>query len=333
MTASVAIDQTDLAPSTDGDRAARTAGLFRALAVGGWLLTFLGVSVSIAVWTARGGPALPISYAGGPGGILGLATCSMVYATLGGLIAHRMNRNPIGWLLLLLGLAVSLVLPVTLLVSDALSVLRPAPTPLVLTAWAMSAMTAPTALTAVTIAVMLFPTGRTVSRRWKLGPWVAVAGGASLALGTALGRMQLWYPALPSPSQVYGVPPVVGTALQVGGMSLLVAASLIATAGLVARYRAADATLQAQLRWIVVAGVVMVVCVTPFYVARYAIHVPDATAGDPTPGAAMTSQRAADPVRESYESSMRQVVEQLQARLACLEARLATTSAEADAKR
>ncbi len=124
---------------------------------------------------------------------------------------------------------------------------------------------------------MLFPTGHTVSRRWRLGPWVAVAGGAALALGTALGRMQLWYPALPSPTQVYGVQPVVSTALQVGGMSLLVAASLMATVGLIARYRAADATLQAQLRWIVVGGVVKVICVTPFYVARYGIHVPDAT--------------------------------------------------------
>lgn len=277
MTARVSLYRPSLASATGDDRRSRSAALLRALAVGGWLLAFLSVSVSLAVWAARGWPTLPISYASGPFGILGLVTCAMVYATLGGLIAHKLGRNPIGWLLLLVGVVVSLVLPATLLVSDALSVLRPAPTPLVLAAWIISAVTAPTALTAVTVAVMLFPTGGTLSGRWSMGPWVAVAGGVALALGTALGRMQLWYPALPSPAQVYAVHPMIGTSLQVGGMALLVAASLIATTGLAVRYRAGSPALRAQLQWIVVAGIVLVVAVSPFYVARYGIHLPDET--------------------------------------------------------
>ena len=247
----------------------------RAVVVGIWFYAFLSVSVGLAVWLARGAPQMPLSFAHGAGAIFGLAFCGMAYATLGALLAERLHRNPIGWLMLLMGVLVAQVLPVTLLVSDAMSAFRAAGTPLVLVSWLVSAATAPFAWALLTIAVMLFPTGRAVSPSLSFGPWVAIAGAGLMTIGTALGPTQLFYPALPTPNQLHGVPTILAGAMQVVGMLLLLVGSIVATSVLVVRWRAANPMLRAQLRWIVVASVVLLFVVAPFYIARYGLHTPD----------------------------------------------------------
>src|SRR5687768_14020541 len=123
MTASVGpLLQGPAHPVVAASRVSRLWAIAGGFAVAGWLIAFLSVTVSVGVWLSRGAPALPISYAPGPGAIAGISVCALTYATVGGILARRLRGNPIGWLLLLVGVIVGAVLPVALVVDDALSV-------------------------------------------------------------------------------------------------------------------------------------------------------------------------------------------------------------------
>ena len=160
---------------------------------------------------------------------------------LGGLIASRRARNPYGWLWLGFGFGLSLQLlgefyAAYALVAKPGSLVAPQAISRLLSAGG------PVALTCAPFLLLLFPTGRLPSPRWRPLALVAATSGAVLVL------LDLLYG---SPDQVGG--PV--TTIAVVVVSLIFAAVVLSALSLVARYRRASGVERQQLKWIALAAV------------------------------------------------------------------------------
>ena len=171
----------------------------------------------------------------------------VTFAGVGALVASRQPRNPIGWIMCLAGLAygvgsasVSYVESAGLDDTGALATLAHW-----LSSWVWMAGIGPV----VTLLLLLFPSGRLLSRRWRP---VAIAGAGGLALtvaGIALEPGRYPDSAIENPLGVAGA----GTAVGIGGVVLLVAA-LASMASLVVRYRRGRHEERQQLKWLTYAG-------------------------------------------------------------------------------
>jgi hypothetical protein len=186
------------------------------------------------------------------------------------LLATRVSGNPIGWLFLVAGAAVSSMLPVNLAVAGALEALRPASAAVVVAAWGRTVFSVPVMLSVLITAALIFPHGRPLPGLWRLGPWTALAAGALLALATALDPRGLaTYPAIPNPTALpYGWISAV-TILRVTAVGLAVASLAAAVGSLWTRYRSGDAVCRAQLRWIMLGVGIAAALVVPYLAIRY----------------------------------------------------------------
>lgn len=101
--------------------------------------------------------------------------------------------------------------------------------------------------------LLLFPTGRLPSRRWRRAAWAGSAGVALAAAGDALmpGPMRL----MPSPNPL-GIAGAAGVldAFRFGGGVLLMSVGLAAVASLLRRLRRAQGVERQQLKWFAYAG-------------------------------------------------------------------------------
>ena len=163
---------------------------------------------------------------------------------LGGLIASRRPRNPYGWLWLGFGLGLALqqmgkTYAAYALVADPGSLLV-APQ----TISHLLKQGGPLALALAPFLLLLFPTGRLPSRRWRPVAWIsAICGAALLVLNIIYSR----------PDQVGGV---------VSAITVLVATPVFASIvlsglSLVVRYRRAGGVERQQLKWIALAAVLI----------------------------------------------------------------------------
>jgi hypothetical protein len=111
----------------------------------------------------------------------------VVYAGIGGLIAARIPRNPIGWLLCLTGLALAVSL---FLEQYGLRGLATAPgsLPAVRQITALGYGTQQLAITPLIIILLLFPDGRLPSRRWRPVLWWAIVATAGAGFAQLLQR-------------------------------------------------------------------------------------------------------------------------------------------------
>jgi hypothetical protein len=248
------------------------------VAAGISLATIGAVMVSLLAWIARSMADMPVSFGRTPVGVLGLVLSPIFYAAVGGILAGRVRSNVIGWLFLVIGASLGMMLPVNVLVSTAHESLQPAGTLVVWAAWFRTAFGTPVVLTAAVIAVQLFPDGAPLPGRWKIGIWWGLATGGLLLLTTAIDPVGLvTYPSIPNPLALpYEDRAAVAAGRTLGVVGILVAAG-VAIASLWLRYQRGGAILRAQLRWIVLAVVVTVAGAVPFVVARYVLRVTDDT--------------------------------------------------------
>jgi hypothetical protein len=167
----------------------------------------------------------------------------VVYAAVGGLIADRYPRNPVGWLFCVVGVGFA--------AGDLMSDYADhASTPAATALAVVNNATGPSSLIILALAVMLFPTGHFLNARWRrAGIAVIVANFVySLLLLVEPGSLS----ANPTVENPLGIDAAAGLlhALVDAGALVLAATVLTAIAAVVARFRAARGLERQQLKWL-----------------------------------------------------------------------------------
>src|SRR6266540_2425465 len=191
---------------------------------------------------------------------LSFAVWILVFTTLGALVAARRWRNPVGWLLLAEGLAWD----VQLLGEDyAAAALFTHPGTLPggeLLLWVLDWWLYLAAYLLLVFLLLLLPTGRLPSRRWRWTGWLAVGGGLLVVPGLLARRpLRPQLPAITNPAGLLPPSPVLDLLAHLGQGLLLPLLGVAAVASLVLRFRTARGVERQQLKWLAYAAVLVLV--------------------------------------------------------------------------
>jgi hypothetical protein len=160
---------------------------------------------------------------------------------LGGLIASRRPRNPYGWVWLGFGLGLTLQQLATIYAAYA-RVMEPGSLVAPETISHVLGLGGPLALTFAPYLLLLFPTGRLPSRRWRPLAWIAILSGAGVLL------LNLFFE---KPDTVGGAI----TAMTIIVVSLIFATIFLSAISLVVRFHRASGVERQQLKWVALAAV------------------------------------------------------------------------------
>ena len=169
---------------------------------------------------------------------------------LGGLVASRRPENPYGWLWLGLGLSGALLQLADSYAAYAL-VVAPSSLPAPRTVGNILGMGWGMGVTLLPFLLLLFPTGRLPSRRWRPVAWAVLVAGAVLVITV---------PFTPGESGIgpFENPLVVGEALifiSVAVVFAIFGAIILSALSLVFRYRRAGGLERQQIKWFAYAAV------------------------------------------------------------------------------
>jgi hypothetical protein len=188
-------------------------------------------------------------------------TSFMVVGAL--IVAHR-PANAIGWVFSAIGL-LAMAGTLALEYTQYAYVTRPGALPgAILAAWVWAWGAFPVFGLTLTFTLLLFPTGRLLSRAWRPIAWLA---GVTITVDTVLAALgpslTVGYEerVIPNPIGITGMPdPEQGTvgAVQI---SLVLLSAVAGCISLVIRFRRAQGEERQQLKWFAYAAVLMVVCV------------------------------------------------------------------------
>jgi hypothetical protein len=225
----------------------RADNLARALLVVTVALAPAGIALT-ALAEAGGLERPPGEPAGWPLSFLA-AGAALLYAPVGFAIARREPANPIGWLFL--GTA-----PIFALFSITSGYVELAlygghGLPLgVWVGWTGWTFVIPVFLTP-TLVVQLFPDGRPVSPRWRIGLWLAVVAATAEALRAAFEPGPMEPSSIENPAGVEGFPS------GLAGLPLGPVAVGVVLASVAVRFRRSHGVERQQLKWLAYAGAVM----------------------------------------------------------------------------
>jgi signal transduction histidine kinase len=231
--------------------------------VAAWLAPLIGVAG--LVFSVSGVCLVPLN--GGEIGsavTTGSAILGVSFSAVGAVIVARRPENPVGWLLLFGGLCNSLnafssQYPEYVLVTE------PGRWPLgPFFAWLSTWIFAPGLAASFPLTLLLFPTGRLPSPRWRPLLWLILAGLALAVVPMAVAAWPLKGPALVS-DDLWTEDVIRGAVvtLQRAGVALLGACVLASVVSVGLRFRRSVGVEREQLKWLVYAGVLtFVVLVT-----------------------------------------------------------------------
>jgi hypothetical protein len=190
--------------------------------------------------------------------VVGPVLAAVSAATAGAVLASRRPRHPVGWLLLVLGLSAAWAgVPPAYAAYGLLA--RPGALPAAHAVARYWPITIVTTQTAASFALLLTPTGRLPSPRWRWWARVTVAAAVILlvALVVARGPLDPRYQVLGGPFDLRGQG---GVLLVVNQLALTVTtlAVVVGAASLVVRFRRATGVERQQLRWLAWAAAVAV---------------------------------------------------------------------------
>jgi hypothetical protein len=189
----------------------------------------------------------------------------VVYAAVGGLIADRYPRNPVGWLFC----AVGVVFAAGDFVADYADHGNPGATPLAV----LNNATGPGSLVILALAVMLFPTGRFLSAGWRRAGVSVIAANVALSFVLTLEPGKL--SSNPGVENPLGVDAAAGLlhALADAGALVIFATVLVALAAIVARFRAARGIERQQLKWLALLAVLAVAALAVLLVVAQFVNL------------------------------------------------------------
>ena len=210
---------------------------------------------------ALGGVAISRALGGGFGfGAVGVITF-LAFPAMGLLVVRQQPKNPIGWLLLGIGLNVYLMFSA----EDyaAFAVLRhPGALPAGEAAtWIAGWIWIPFAVMVILLLPMLFPNGRLLSGRWRIVLLSGFLFGLLAFVGNAFrsGSVSSNYPGLDNPLTLpSGWQPILANLVNVA-LPFAFVAIAGSIASVVVRYRRADGLQRRQLRWFLLAVVLAMV--------------------------------------------------------------------------
>jgi hypothetical protein len=226
------------------------------VAVSLWTLTVALVAATLILiaWTGR----RPL-----PAGVDTTGTLNtlryLIPATMGAVLATRRPRNPIGWLLLVMGLSYATYPFVTWYTAAALFV---AADPLPGWRWVawIGNWSWPPALTCLALSLLVFPDGRPPSPRWRPVAWVAITATVLLMMVgvTQSGTLQLAV-SVKDPSVTSQLANPLGVAVVSPWLAeplllVLLAAQVLAAGSLLVRFGRSRGVERQQLKWVVYAA-------------------------------------------------------------------------------
>ncbi|MGH2681797.1 MAG: hypothetical protein ACRDIX_01030 [Actinomycetota bacterium] len=220
-----------------------------------WGLVAISVvvlGVSFALTIGRGSLLIeaedPAFIVAGLGLVLG-------YGVVGALVASRRPGNPIGWLLLTAGL--SFVVGVFTEEYVAVDLVSPGSFPAtVFVSW-LGNLTFVPGVAAVPVTVLLFPSGRPPSPRWRPVVWVLVGGAIVLMAAYAVrpgglpvpGGLQGKVQGFENPVGIGPLKDTLNMVIRVSAMAIL-AAAMASVVALIVRFRRARAEERLQIKWL-----------------------------------------------------------------------------------
>jgi hypothetical protein len=211
----------------------------------------------------------------------------LAFAGVGALLASRLPANPLGWIMSGAGLVYGLM---AFADSWAQAYVRDASEGLpgsLLALWFGNWAWVISVGTTATLLLLLFPTGRLPTPRWRPVAWAAYAGLVLAAIGLAFtpGRIEAYD--VDNPVGVAGADAVAGL-----GMLALAVAAIASVTSLFVRYRSAGFRERQQLKWLLwAAGLVALVIVAIAVTGSTGIGV-----SDDVTNSAMTGALVAVPV-------------------------------------
>jgi hypothetical protein len=186
------------------------------------------------------------------------ALLTLTYPTVGALVASRRPENPIGWIFLVTGLAANAFQSFALAYADYALLVQPSRLPgETYMAWLSDWIAFPFVALATVLLLLLFPSGRLPSGRWRAVAWLAVCGTAMYYLweATMVGHLDTH-----SINNPVGIGGAVGEAIERAGkvgVFLLVVSGLFAALSLIHRLVVAEGYERQQLKWFVFATALM----------------------------------------------------------------------------
>jgi signal transduction histidine kinase len=229
------------------------------VAIALWFLLVLTLAAAFALAAING------SLQNDPAFLVLAVAMIIGYGTVGAFIAARTAGNPIGWLMMVAAGAYVLA-GFTSEYATYAYVTSPGSVPggelaAWLSNWLFVVVFAP-----ILILVVLFPTGRPPSPRWKYLPAATIIAFGLALLGAILGtvRIEVGTDAggpvvrVPNPTEVKALEPFLDFVVPVVGI-VAIAVSLLATASLVIRFRRAVGDERQQIRWLAYVVAVSVV--------------------------------------------------------------------------
>ena len=246
-----------------------TSRTARAIARTLWSLSLVQVIASAVLLALNHA----IFRAGGDAALAVVLLTAMVYASVGGLIGSRVSRNPIGWLLSVIGVLFAYTVLAEQYALRGL-VTAPGSLPGVHTVASVGNATPILAVASLLLVVLLFPDGHPPSPRWRPVLWVAIAVDAVGTIGFLLQKANVTGITNSladkgvSFQNTLGVYSSHGASAAVLGVTgaLGVGTALAALVGLFLRRRRGSPELRQQLAWL---GYVAVIAVVAFIAAIF----------------------------------------------------------------
>lgn len=186
---------------------------------------------------------------------------TVTYCAVGALVAARHPRNPIGWIFCATGFlsALNMLSAGYALYSELVVTTRSLPGA-AFARWLSYWVWLPNVLLPITFPLLLAPDGNLLSPRWRPIAWAAGLGTAAICFGMAFhpGPLKSMGIPMPNPYGLVGGANVMNAFLAAAAPVLL-AGVLGSIASVVIRFRRATGQERAQLKWLAVAGVMVIV--------------------------------------------------------------------------